>query len=154
MRRVSRIGAIINPKTYSNNIKIIKIIIIKIKYVQNKTQMRQKRSRNEDHKRKPVNLGTDRGYITSTPKSVNFAKKTQKRPNYERDSCMPGPKNGERPYLAPPKTQFLAPKNSCFFDPALRLSCRLVCHPVPISAIPTTEPTIPPHHNHNSNSTR
>jgi len=53
-----------------------------------------------------------RGYITSTPKSVNFAKKTQKWAKNERDSCMPLPKNGERPYLAPPKTQFSDP----FFD--------------------------------------
>jgi len=50
-----------------------------------------------------------RGYITSTPKSVNFSKKHEKWPNYERSSCMPGPKIGERPYLAPPKTQFWTP---------------------------------------------
>jgi len=52
-------------------------------------------------------LATDRGYITSTPKSVIFSKKVEKRPKYERDSCMPGPKNGERPYLAVPETPFL-----------------------------------------------
>jgi len=47
------------------------------------------------------------GCITSTPKLLRFLKKSQKTPKYERDSCMPGPKNGERPYLAVPETPFL-----------------------------------------------
>jgi len=47
-----------------------------------------------------------RGYITSTPKSGHFLKKQQKRAKYERASCMPGPKNGERPYLAVPEPTF------------------------------------------------
>jgi len=38
---------------------------------------------------------------------LRFLKKSQKTPKYERDSCMPGPKNGERPYLAVPETPFL-----------------------------------------------
>jgi len=62
------------------------------------------------------NLVTDRGYITSTPKSVNFPKKTWKWPNYERASCIPQPKFAERPYLAPSKTQFSG-SNSALFWP-------------------------------------
>jgi len=46
----------------------------------------------------------DRGYITSTPKSADFSKKHEKWPKNERSSCIPQPKIGERPYLAPPKT--------------------------------------------------
>jgi len=53
---------------------------------------------------------SDRGYITSTPKSDDFLKKQRKSPKYERDSCIPRPKNGERPYLASPETPFLDPK--------------------------------------------
>jgi len=34
-------------------------------------------------------------------------KKTQKTSKNERASCMPEPKNGERPYLAVPETPFL-----------------------------------------------
>jgi len=34
-------------------------------------------------------------------------KKTQKTSKNERASCMPGPKNGERPYLATSETPFL-----------------------------------------------
>jgi len=34
-------------------------------------------------------------------------KKQQKWPKNERDSCMPEPKNGERPYLAPSVPAFL-----------------------------------------------
>jgi len=48
----------------------------------------------------------DRLCITSTPKSDKFVKKQQKCPKYERDSCIPGPKNGERPYLAVPEPTF------------------------------------------------
>jgi len=44
--------------------------------------------------------------ITSTPKSAEKAKKWQKRAKYERRSCMPWPKNGERPYLAVPEPTF------------------------------------------------
>jgi len=47
-----------------------------------------------------------RGYITSTPKSAEFLKKTQKWLKNERDSCIPEPKNGERPYLAVPEPTF------------------------------------------------
>jgi len=43
---------------------------------------------------------TDPGCITSTPKSVNFSKKHEKWPKYERDFCIPVAKNAERPYLA------------------------------------------------------
>jgi len=52
---------------------------------------------------------TDRGCITSTPKSVNFSKKSEKWPKYERDSCIPGPIFAERPYLATPKPEFSGP---------------------------------------------
>jgi len=52
---------------------------------------------------------TDRGCITSTPKSVNFSKKSEKWPKYERDSCIPGPIFAERPYLATPKPGFSGP---------------------------------------------
>jgi len=52
-----------------------------------------------------INPG-DLGYITSTPKSAVFLKKQQKWPKYERDSCIPEPKNGERPYLAVPEPTF------------------------------------------------
>jgi len=47
-----------------------------------------------------------RGYITSTPKSADFLKKQRFWRKYERDSCMPEPKNGERPYLAVPEATF------------------------------------------------
>jgi len=45
-----------------------------------------------------------RGYITSTPKSADFREKQRKWPKNERASCIPRAKNGERPYLAGPKT--------------------------------------------------
>jgi len=48
----------------------------------------------------------DRGCITSTPKSTDFLKKWRKTRKYERDSCIPEPKNGERPYLAVPEPTF------------------------------------------------
>jgi len=54
----------------------------------------------------------DRPCITSTPKSDKFVKKQRKCPKYERDSCIPGPKNGERPYLAVPEATFWG----LFFD--------------------------------------
>jgi len=50
-----------------------------------------------------------RGYITSTPKSALFSKKWPKTAKNERASCMPGPKNGERPYLAPSVPGFWDP---------------------------------------------
>jgi len=50
-----------------------------------------------------------RGCITSTPKSAEFSKKQRFWRKYERDSCMPGAKNGERPYLAVPKPAFWDP---------------------------------------------
>jgi len=56
-----------------------------------------------------------RGYITSTPKSAEFLKKTRKWRKYERDSCIPEPKNGERPYLAVPEATFWGPIFSSFF---------------------------------------
>jgi len=49
----------------------------------------------------------DPGCITSTPKSADFSKKHEKWAKYERDSCIPQPKNGERPYLATSETPFL-----------------------------------------------
>jgi len=52
-------------------------------------------------------LTVRRGYITSTPKSDDFLKKRRFSSKYERDSCIPWPKNGERPYLAVPETPFL-----------------------------------------------
>jgi len=52
---------------------------------------------------------SDRGCITSTPKSDKIVKKQQKRRKYERDSCIPWPKNGERPYLAPSVPAFWDP---------------------------------------------
>jgi len=45
-----------------------------------------------------------RGYITSTPKSAEKAKKCQKWPKNERSSCMPPPNFAERPYLAVSKS--------------------------------------------------
>jgi len=66
----------------------------------------------------------DPGYITSTPKSSKFLKKHEKCPKYERDSCIPGPKNGERPYLAVPEPTFWGlfldlfwPNFSAFYTP-------------------------------------
>jgi len=50
-----------------------------------------------------------RGCITSTPKSAEFSKKQRFWRKYERDSCMPGAKNGERPYLAAPNPLFGTP---------------------------------------------
>jgi len=52
------------------------------------------------------NPGRTRPCITSTPKSTVFLKKTQKTAKYERDSCIPEAKNGERPYLAVPEPTF------------------------------------------------
>jgi len=54
----------------------------------------------------PLILASDRGCITSTPKSAEKVKKRRFWPKYERDSCIPRPKNGERPYLAVPETTF------------------------------------------------
>jgi len=62
-----------------------------------------------NHHSSPPFLAADRGYITSTPKSADFSKKHEKTPKNERSSCIPLAKNGERPYLAPPKTQFSDP---------------------------------------------
>jgi len=50
--------------------------------------------------------GRRRGYITSTPKSADFLKKTCFWAKNERACCMPGAKNGERPYLAVPEPVF------------------------------------------------
>jgi len=61
------------------------------------------------------NTGRSRHYITSTPKSEHFLKKQRKSPKNERDSCMPGAKNGERPYLAVPETPFLGSFFACFY---------------------------------------
>jgi len=46
------------------------------------------------------------GCITSTPKLLSFLKKSRFWAKNERASCMPGPKNGERPYLAVPEATF------------------------------------------------
>jgi len=54
-------------------------------------------------------LGSGRGCITSTPKTADFREKPRKCPKYERDSCMPRRKNGERPYPRAPKSQFSDP---------------------------------------------
>jgi len=48
-----------------------------------------------------------RGCITSTPKTAHFAKKQRFWAKYERSSCMPVQKNGERPYPGAPKTVIL-----------------------------------------------
>jgi len=66
---------------------------------------------------------SDRGCITSTPKSDDFSKKVEKTRKYERDSCIPGPKNGERPYLAPSVPSFL--------DPFLARFSATFCSPQP-----------------------
>jgi len=55
------------------------------------------------------------GYITSTPKSADFREKQRKWPKNERASCIPLAKNGERPYLAVPKTLFRTPILGLFF---------------------------------------
>jgi len=57
----------------------------------------EQESQDKEFRRKPAR---GRGCITSTPKSGDFSIFWQKRPKNERDSCMPGPKNAERPYLA------------------------------------------------------
>jgi len=41
-------------------------------------------------------------------------KKQRKSPKNERDSCMPGAKNGERPYLAVPEATFWGLFSSLF----------------------------------------
>jgi len=54
------------------------------------------------------------GCITSTPKLLDFLKKQRFWAKNERASCMPGAKNGERPYLAAPEPGFLDPKIRSF----------------------------------------
>jgi len=55
---------------------------------------------------RPGSVVDSRGYITSTPKSTTFSKKTRFWTKNERASCIPQPKNGERPYLAVPEPTF------------------------------------------------
>jgi len=50
-----------------------------------------------------------RGCITSTPKTADFREKWLFLRKYERDSCIPFSKNGERPYPEPPKRPFWGP---------------------------------------------
>jgi len=57
----------------------------------------------------------DGGCITSTPKTTDFVKKQRFCPKYERSSCMPGAKNGERPYPEAPKWTFWDPCLGVFF---------------------------------------
>jgi len=68
--------------------------------------------------------GNPRPCITSTPKLRLFLKKTQKSRKNERDSCIPWPKNGERPYLAVPEATFWGLFLGSFFG--------LFLHPTPI----------------------
>jgi len=84
-----------------------------------------------------------RGYITSTPKSAEFLKKTRKWRKYERDSCIPEPKNGERPYLAVPETPFLGSVFSSFSANFLRINHRIylfiiLTHPSYLYSHPTS----------------
>jgi len=60
--------------------------------------------------------------ITSTPKSGVFLKKQPKWPKYERDSCIPEPKNGERPYLAVPEATFWGLFSSSFLAYFIRFN--------------------------------
>jgi len=60
--------------------------------------------------------------ITSTPKSGVFLKKQPKWPKYERDSCIPEPKNGERPYLAVPEPTFWGLFSSSFLAYFIRFN--------------------------------
>jgi len=77
---------------------------------------------------RPLETLQVRGYITSTPKSAEFPKKWPKTAKNERASCMPVPKIGERPYLAPPKTQFSDPIFT-LFCPQLSILFHLPKHP-------------------------
>jgi len=81
----------------------------------------------------PVHPVSARGCITSTPKTTDFREKLQKTRKYERSSCMPWRKNGERPYPEAPKWHFWDPGlgpflcldmqfRRCFF--LLRLNCQ------------------------------
>jgi len=70
------------------------------------------------------------GCITSTPKSADFSKKQRFWPKNERASCMPGPKNGERPYLAVPVPLFLDPFFASFL-PILLSSSHTTHHSQP-----------------------
>jgi len=57
----------------------------------------------------PVQTVGGRGCITSTPKTTDFGEKRHFWPKYERSSCMPWRKNGERPYPEPRKVAFWDP---------------------------------------------
>jgi len=57
----------------------------------------------------PVHFCRGRGCITSTPKTADFGEKWRFWPKYERSSCMPRRKNGERPYPEPRKVPFWDP---------------------------------------------
>jgi len=59
--------------------------------------------------------GNSEGCITSTPKLLTFLKKTRFSAKNERACCMPGAKNGERPYLAVPEATFWGLFLPCFF---------------------------------------
>jgi len=66
----------------------------------------------------PVYLGLAGGCITSTPKTADLREKPRKCPKYERSSCMPGQKNGERPYPEARKVAFWTPGLGPFYCPA------------------------------------
>jgi len=89
-----------------------------------------------------MEIGQTRGYITSTPKSDKFPKKRPKTPKNERASCMPVPKNGERPYLAVSKTLF----RTRFL--ALFLGFLLASDPAPITPHHYSPNSILNTHNH------
>jgi len=72
------------------------------------------------------NLARTPDYITSTPKSDHFPKKWPKTPKNERASCIPLPKNGERPYLAPSKTLFRGPILALFCGVLLPISAQSI----------------------------
>jgi len=74
-----------------------------------------------------------RGCITSTPKTTDFRDFWPKTRKYERDSCMPLAKNGERPYPEPPKRPFWGP-GFLGFRPLLRLISVLLA-PSPLSLL-------------------
>jgi len=78
----------------------------------------------------PLRSGGRRGCITSTPKTADFGEKWRFWPKYERSSCMPLAKNGERPYPEAPKSQFS--------DPRLGLVLRLSAGHTSVSGIRLT----------------
>jgi len=80
-------------------------------------------------------LRQTRGYITSTPKSADFREKWRKSSKNERASCIPLPKIGERPYLAPSKTHFRARFYAHFWPLFAPYFCTPNPHSTPILII-------------------